>query len=240
VEEPKSDREPDAGGTRVAAVRTRTNFGIATGAFISERDDWAAAVGRAAAERWRFVELTAIIEDRLDSLAVFFQRSPTAVSGFERVSIHAPVIFRTSAAAVVEKIASCQPDLDVVFHPDVYRSQSLLQRLGSRVVFENMDVAKGFGRSLKSLCDVFDEYLEAGFCLDVAHVWTNDPSLRLAYELLDSFGVRLRQLHLSGIEPDGTHRPTTSADLDLYGPVLDRCLHVPWLLEAELVSPLPP
>jgi hypothetical protein len=47
-------------------VRTRTNFGIATGAFISESDDWAAAVGRAAAERWRFVELTAIVEDRLD------------------------------------------------------------------------------------------------------------------------------------------------------------------------------
>ncbi len=75
---------------------------------------------------------------------------------------------------------------------------------------------------------------EAGLCLDVAHVWTNDPTLALGHELLDAFGDRLRQLHVSGIEPDGTHRTTTAADLALYEPLLERCDHVPWLLEAEL------
>lgn len=93
-----------------------------------------------------------------------------------------------------------------------------------------------FGRTVEDLRGAFAECPDAGFCLDVAHVWTNDPSLELAHEFLDSFGGRLRQVHVSGIEPDGTHRPTTREDLDLYRPVLDRCLHVPWLFETELVS----
>ena len=38
------------------------------------------------------------------------------------------------------------------------------------------------------------------------------------------------------IEPDGTHRPTSHADLEVYAPLLERCRHVPWLLEAELVA----
>jgi hypothetical protein len=216
-------------------VRLAANFGIATGAYIGERDDWDAAVGRAAAEGWAFVELTAIVEERLESLFAFFAGSPDSGARFERISIHAPVVFHTSAASVVERLAGWRPDLDVVFHPDIYRDEVLLRRLGARTVFENMDVAKRFGRSAADLRTIFDVFPEAGFCLDVAHVWTNDPSLNLAYELLDAFGDRLRQLHVSGIEADGIHRPTTIADLDLYEPVLDQCGHVPWLLEAELV-----
>jgi sugar phosphate isomerase/epimerase len=98
-----------------------------------------------------------------------------------------------------------------------------------------MDVAKTDCRFVDELAPVFDRFPQAGFCLDVAHVWTNDPSLQLGHDLLDAFGDRLRQLHVSGIEADGTHRPTTPADLRLYAPLLDRCAGVPWLLEAVLV-----
>jgi sugar phosphate isomerase/epimerase len=100
-----------------------------------------------------------------------------------------------------------------------------------------MDVNKPFGRWTAELADVFRRFPQAGFCLDVAHVWTNDRSLALGHELLDAFGGRLRQLHVSGIEPDGTHRDTTEADLDLYRPLLDRCEHVPWLLETVMAAP---
>ena len=125
---------------------------------------------------------------------------------------------------------------DVVLHPDAYRGEAWVVDLGARAVFENMDVAKRFGREVADLRQVFATFPEAGFCLDVAHVWTNDPTLRLGHELIDELGGRLRQLHVSGIEPDGTHRPTTRADLDLYAPLLDRCRDVPWLLEAELAG----
>jgi sugar phosphate isomerase/epimerase len=121
-------------------------------------------------------------------------------------------------------------------HPDVYRREDWVAELGPRAVFENMDVGKAFGRTLADLRAVFVVFPRAGFCLDVAHVWTCDPTLALGHELLDELGPRLRQLHVSGIEPDGTHRPTTSGDLDLYEPLLHRCREVPWVLESELVE----
>jgi uncharacterized protein (UPF0276 family) len=99
-----------------------------------------------------------------------------------------------------------------------------------------MDCQKDFGRTTIDLESVFGTFPAAGFCLDVAHVRTNDPTLGLAHELLDSLGARLRQLHVSGIEDDGTHRTTTTEDLKLYESVLARCGHVPWLLETELVQ----
>lgn len=213
------------------------DFGVATGAFISERDDWPKAIERAIAEGWHVIELTAIFEELLDELIAFCARSSNTLSVFRRISIHAPAHFHTDSSAVVEKLASWHSGLDLILHPDLYRDQPALRALGERVVFENMDVAKDFGRTFEDLRDVFAEYPDAGFCLDVAHVWTNDPSLALAHELLDGFGDRLRQLHVSGIEPDGAHRLTMPDDLDLYRPILDRCQHVPWLLETELVSP---
>jgi len=208
------------------------SFGIATGAFEDERDDWPAAVARARAGDWPFLELTAIDEERLDRLVPFLDADPAALRPFERVSVHAPVGLRTSAAAVLAKLERLGA-FDLVVHPDVYSGEGGLRRLGGRVVFENMDVQKSFGRFCSELARVFSACPEAGFCLDVAHAFTNDSSLRLADELLDVFGNRLRQVHVSGIEPDGRHRPTTAEDLDLYAPVLERCPHVPWILETE-------
>jgi hypothetical protein len=218
-------------------VDRAADFGIATGAFADERDDWDASVARAGAEGWRSIELTAIREDLFDSLVPFLEERRAALDAFERVSIHAPATgIHTSYAAVAETLVALAWDFDTVVHPDVYIGERSLLRLGRRVVFENMDSQTDFGRSTADLASVFDAYPDSGFCLDVAHVWTNDPSLRLGHDLIDLFGHRLRQLHVSGIEPDGTHRPTTRADLNLYAPVLARCRHVPWLLEAELAD----
>jgi sugar phosphate isomerase/epimerase len=212
------------------------NFGIATGAFDDERDDWDAALAKAARGGWRVLELTAVTEDLLYALISLLGRDEVALNPFERVSLHAPVVFRTSATAVARRLVALPHAWDIVVHPEEYMGEPLLLSLGRRLVFENMDSQTSFGRSVADLGSVFDAHPEAGFCLDVAHCWTSDPSLRLAHDLLDSFGDRLCQLHVSGIEPDGTHRATTRRDLDLYAPVLARCPHVPWLLEAELVE----
>jgi hypothetical protein len=210
-------------------------FGIATGAFVEERDDWHAALKRAAAEGWRAIELTAITEKRFDALERLLDHNEDAYGAFERVTIHAPVRFNTPVHEIVGRLAGVKPAFDVILHPDVYADEPAVVELGTRAVFENMDIQKSFGRDVTDLRVVFDRWRDAGFCLDVAHVWTNDRSLALAHDLLDEFDDRLRQLHVSGIEPDGTHRPTSHADLDIYSPLLERCRHVPWLLEAELV-----
>jgi hypothetical protein len=204
-------------------------FGIATGAYADERSDWSAAIARAAREGWRFVELTAIGDSRVEDLAAV---EPGLFAAFERVSLHAPVAGDPDDA--IAAIADVGLAVDVVLHPDVYGAAPAAATLGPLAVFENMDVAKQFGQTVEDLDGIFERFPEAGFCLDVAHVWTNDGTLALGHALLDAYGDRLRQLHVSGIEPDGSHRETTAADLELYRPLLDRCPHVPWLLEAEL------
>ena len=216
----------------MAAAVAVGRFGIATGSYVAERDDWGAAIGRARAEGWRAIELTAL-RGRLATLVELLARSDDALEGFERVSVHAPVATGDPA----EVVATLAPyPFDVVLHPDVYGREATCADLGARAVFENMDVAKGFGRGADDLRTVFAALPEAGLCLDVAHVWTNDPTLELGHELLDAFGDRLRQLHVSGIEPDGTHRQTTAADLELYAPLLERSQGVPWLLEGALAT----
>ena len=216
-------------------MQTET-LGIATGAFVDERDDWPRAIARAVRERWKAIELTAITERSYIALESFLRESPDAVAGFSRVSLHAPAVLDSLPAAVADTLVRSQLAYDVVLHPDVLGGERALAGLGSHAVFENMDVNKAFGRETADLVEVFDRFPEAGFCLDVAHVWTNDRSLRLGIELLRAFGDRLRQIHVSGIDADGTHRPTTPDDLSLYEPLLSRCPHVPWVLESELVD----
>lgn len=207
------------------------SYGIATGVYVAEWADWDAAIARATHEGWPYLELTAFGESRLDLLA---HVDPASLAPFERVSLHAPTRGLT-ADELLAQIDALPFEPDVILHPDAWRDETL-RALGTRAVFENMDLNKEFGRSATELDEVFGQFPEAGFCLDVAHVWTNDASLALGHELLDAFGTRLRQLHVSGIEPDGTHRQTTAADLELYAPLLERSQGVPWLLEGALAT----
>jgi hypothetical protein len=209
-------------------------FGIGTGSYVAERDDWRDAVARARAEGYRTLELTAVVEHLLVSLPAFVAADGGLLASFARVSLHAPVHV-AHAPGTLATIAGLPLDGDVIFHPDVWAEEAAVAQLGARVVFENMDVGKRFGRDVDDLRHVFAAHPRAGLCLDVAHVWTVDPTMQLGHDLLDALGDRLRQLHVSGIERDGTHRPTTAADLELYRPLLDRCRHVPWILEAVLL-----
>lgn len=206
--------------------------GISTGAYDPERDDWHAAVARARRDGFACIELCAILPPLVETLAGYLAHE--RLEGFSRVSLHAPVGIASTSAGVRD-VLRLPLDGDVILHPDLYGRDDAAAALGVRAVFENMDVAKSFGRTPGDLRTVFDRFPGAGFCLDVAHVWTNDPSLALGHDLLDAFGDRLRQLHVSGIEPDGTHRETTAADLELYRPLLERAAHVPHVYEAVLV-----
>lgn len=205
-------------------------FGIATGSYEDVRDDWLLSVERALNEQRSQVELSAIRPNLLDSLEPFLADHAKLLEGFARVSLHAPIKADDRGAAV-EQILALPLDGAVILHPDTWWDEPAVERLGARAVFENMDIGKSFGRSVADLQEVFDRWPDAGFCLDVAHVWTNDASLALGHDLIDAFGERLSQLHVSGTEPDGTHRTTTAADLALYRPLLGRCAAVAWILE---------
>jgi sugar phosphate isomerase/epimerase len=207
--------------------------GISTGAFEPERDTWSLAVQRAREEGWQCVELCAILPPLLTSLAEFLAVGQD-LSAFTRVSLHAPVGIASPSEAI-DAVLRLPLDGCVILHPDIYGADDAVAALGERAVFENMDVAKHFGQTVEDLGLVLDRFPEAGFCLDVAHVWTNDQSLDLGHALIQAFGTRLRQLHVSGIERDGTHRATTRDDLSIYPPLLESCSHVPHVYETVLV-----
>jgi hypothetical protein len=215
------------------AVDVLVPRGITTEAYEADAalGDWRAAVAHVTTEGWRYLELTAITPPLLDSLLRFLDDGGNSLDAFERVSLHAPAVGVDDPARILRRLPR---QFDIVLHPNTYGEAAGVVELATRAVFENMDVAKSFGRNVDDLGRVFAQFPAAGFCLDVAHAWTNDHSLALGHELIDAFGGRLRQLHVSGIEPDGTHRVTTTRDLDLYEPLLDRCRGMPWLLETKL------
>jgi hypothetical protein len=95
-----------------------------------------------------------------------------------------------------------------------------------------MDFRKDTGRVAAELEPFFAALPEAGFCLDIAHAHSIDPSMNPAHELLERFGGRLLQVHLSSLDYDGHHVPVTEGDEWLFASVLDRCRDVPWILEA--------
>ncbi len=95
-----------------------------------------------------------------------------------------------------------------------------------------MDARKGSGRTVDELEPLFDELPETGFCFDVPHAWSIDPSMVIAGELLAAFGQRLRHLHVSSLCAESHHVPLSADDEERFRPLLLRCLDVPWILEA--------
>jgi sugar phosphate isomerase/epimerase len=99
-------------------------------------------------------------------------------------------------------------------------------------VLENMDTGKQDGCTVTQLERWFDALPHAGFCFDVAHAASLDSTMTLAGELLDAFRGRLRHVHVSSLSPDLHHIPLSEEDEALFMPLLERCLDVPWILEA--------
>jgi len=183
------------------------------------------------------VELCALGSATIEGLSAFLDSNAGRLAVFGYVSVHAPAREARSRWPDVGPYLTGLPNLvdTVVVHPDLVDETAIecLGPLGSRLCFENMDCTKETGRLPGQLEEVFASFPDAGFCLDVAHVWTNDRSLGLGSALLERFGDRLRQVHLSGIDDHAVHRLLTPDDLDLYAPLLELCSHVPIVLESR-------
>lgn len=99
-------------------------------------------------------------------------------------------------------------------------------------MLENMDACKEDGLSAGELGGWFAELPEAGFCFDIAHAWSIDETMAAGVELLDAFRSRLRHVHVSSLSRQLHHEPLTEEHEELFMPLLQRCLDVPWILEA--------
>ncbi len=210
-------------------------LGASTGYMEPTRGDWEAMVGEALETSGFAAELAALSEDELPGLEAFFAAGPELP--FEYLSIHAPVKhLRMPEAELVRRLTKLMPVVDaIVVHPDAMDDPRAYRALGSCLVLENMDARKPTGRTVAELAPLFAALPEAGFCLDVAHVLSIDPTLEEGERLLDEFAGRLRHLHVSSIDEECRHQPLTAEHEARFSALLRRCPDVPWILEAPLV-----
>ncbi len=199
------------------------------------RGNWPDLVAAAAQVSSLVAELSALSEPELEGLRCFLGR--TSPLPFRYLSVHAPTKERRlSEPSLVARLSGLPWSVSaIVTHPDVVEDASLYGRLGRRLVFENLD-ARAPRDQLVELAQLFDALPDAGFCLDVAHAWSVDPTMESAHELLDAYRDRLRHVHVSSLDPEHRHAPVTVEHASLYEPVLARCRDVPWVLEAPLPS----
>jgi hypothetical protein len=215
----------------VSSLADHHPLGASTG-VLGRGGDWPALVRAACAISTHAIELAALEAEELPALLAFLADRPRLP--FRHVSVHAPVkgVDDRSDAERAAAVAGLPLGVrSVVVHPDLIVDPAPWRALGRRVLVENMDDRKAAGRTAEELAPLLAELPEAGFCLDIAHAHTVDPTMTVAAELLDAFRGRLRQVHLSSIR-EGSHTTLTLEDEALFTPLLGRCRDVPWILEA--------
>ena len=153
----------------------------------------------------RAVELSALrngelipLLDSIDSLNL---------SQFSYVSFHAPGQFETAQEpGIIEQLKRLLPRRwPVIVHPDAIRDFCAWVVFRDLLCVENMDKRKVGGRTAKELREVFHRLPEASLCFDLGHVHQVDPTMTEAFLILQEFGGRLRQLHVSEVDTESHH-----------------------------------
>jgi sugar phosphate isomerase/epimerase len=206
--------------------------GPSTGYMVGARGDWPRLMAAAETCSLDVVELSALSADELPSLLRFLADADSLPVG--HISVHGPSKgWDGTPAALATALGSIPGYVDgIVMHPETLADAAAFTDLGARLRLENMDTRKDDARTVSELARFFDALPEARFCFDVAHAQLHDADMGLAHELLDAFAERLAEVHVSSIEPDGEHVPLRPADAEAFLPVLERCVGVPWVLEA--------
>lgn len=198
------------------------------------RDDWPAQVAEAWAVSPFAVELSVLSETELASFRDYVATTPSLP--FRYLSIHGPSKARRleEEELVVELLRLAEWADAIVMHPDTIEDPRPYRALGRKLLIENMDARKRWGRTREELETIFVELPEAGFCFDIAHGWSIEGDMTVSEALLDAFHERLGQVHVSSLTSELRHVPLTDIDEELFRPLLQRCLDVPWILEAPL------
>ena len=207
-------------------------IGISTGYLSDLRGQWQDQVDAARAISPFAAEISALSEPELGPLLQFLSEDPPLP--FRYLSVHGPAKERQLPETELVDELRQLPDAvaAIVMHPDTMQEPEAYAPLGARLVLENMDARKPVGQTPEQLAELFRVLPDAGFCFDVAHAHSVDPSMSVATELLDAFLPRLRHLHVSSLSEDLKHIPLSDGDTRVFMPLLMRCRDVPWILEA--------
>lgn len=180
-------------------------IGFSTGALA--KGDFAAGLAlQREVPRIDAVELSALRDHELPSLIDALPGLDLDEFGY--VSFHAPSKLQTmDELAVFELLLGLPEAWPIIVHPELLQTPSLWLQLGARLCLENMDNRKTTGRTISELRALFEAFPEATFCLDLGHARQIDPTMVSAMLMLQEFGDRLVELHISEVGPRGEHLP---------------------------------
>jgi len=215
-------------------VHDHVAMGASTGYMSRNRGDWREMARLAADESIVAVELSALSEPELPTLLAWLDERPSLP--FQWIAAHGPTKQRQMPERqLVSVLKSLARYVEViVLHPDTIDDVAIYRELGSKLAIENLDTRKPKGQRADELERIFDELPEARLCFDVAHASAVDPTMAEGGRILDHLGSRLSHVHISSLDGACHHVALTSEDEERFGPLLDRCRDVPWILEAPL------
>jgi hypothetical protein len=207
--------------------------GYSTGALAGS--DVHAALRLLAYRGTEAVELSAL---RAHELGPLLQAVPDLDLGaYRHVSVHAPSAFTAREEPGIARalLPVAERGWLVVLHPDTIHDPRAWAPFGDRLCIENMDVRKPVGRTVRELRPVFARLPRASFCFDVAHAAQCDPSMGEALRLLDAFGDRLAEVHVSELDARSRHVRLSAGGVRAGRQVADLIPpHVPAIIEAPV------
>jgi hypothetical protein len=142
---------------------------------------------------------------RLSDVADFTKLKEADLHGFDYVSVHAPIYKgeeRGEYIKALEEIAKLHKKVGfkaVVLHPDMFDDFDFLKYFDLPFAFENMDNRKETCKDVESMREVFEEF-NIPMVLDLNHCYSNDPTMKLADDLVVAFHDRIEEIHLSGFD----------------------------------------
>jgi len=171
-------------------------------------------------------------------LPAFLEQLPDLdVSRFDYVSMHACKLDKMTEAEFVRQV---EPVLErgwnIINHPDLLTDWDLWRSVGPQLCVENMDGRKPVGNTVREMTKIFEHLPEASMCFDIGHAKLVDPTMGVAQSMCKKFGDRIREIHLSDVVDDGSHRPVDHNSLRKFSVVADVLPEVPIILESGYVS----
>lgn len=153
------------------------------------------------------IELSALRETELKPLIDSLDN--LELNGFEHVSFHVPSQLKAMSEEEAVVLLDCilRKSWPLIVHPDIIENFDLWRRFGKSLCIENMDKRKPIGRTDRELGFIFAELPQASLCLDLGHARQVDPTMSVAWEILEEFGSRLSQLHVSEVNTNSRHDP---------------------------------
>ncbi|HWY71934.1 MAG TPA: hypothetical protein VNX88_24925 [Terriglobales bacterium] len=157
------------------------------------------------------VELSALRQNELRPLIESLEMLD--LSQFDYISFHAPSAidpeFEPEAVILLREVA--RREWPVIVHPDAMHNLERWTEFGPLLLVENMDKRKPIGQRAPDLQLFFERLPDARMCFDIGHARQVDPTMSEAAAILERFGPRIAELHVSEVNSQSKHDPLSLA-----------------------------